>query len=157
VAAIRGRNTAETPVGGASEREIYWPFSITSDQDSFVDEYTEEYAAKLAEMEEDQWKSLSFPVMYDREDQIADAELRTFDWIIEKPSSKGSSSPRLYGFPVLPNTRTKGSSVGHKRLPVLHILNQAVSNCPPGRLEKSRLYRQAAPFTLHKRFFGIHG
>ena len=41
-------------------------------------------------------------------------------------------------------------------MPVLHILNQAVSNCPPGRLEKSRLYRQAAPFTLHKRFFGIH-
>ena len=104
MAAIRGRNTAEAPVGGhlcprlpvqttkeicASERRIYWPFSITSDQDSFVDEYTEEYAAKLAEMEEDQWESLSFPVMYDREDQIADAELRTFDWIIEKPSSKG--------------------------------------------------------------------
>jgi hypothetical protein len=40
-------------------------------------------------MEEDQWECLSFPVMNDREDQIVDAELRTFDWILEKPSNKG--------------------------------------------------------------------
>jgi hypothetical protein len=64
------------------------PSLPASDQDSFVDEYAQEYAAKLAEMEDDQWESLSFLVMDDREDQIADAELRTFDWILEKPSSK---------------------------------------------------------------------
>jgi hypothetical protein len=64
------------------------PSQPASDQDSFADEYAQEYAAKLAEMEEDQWESLSFPVMCDREDQIADAELRTFDWILENPGSK---------------------------------------------------------------------
>ena len=57
------------------------------DQESFAEEYAQEYAARIAELEEEQWESLSFPVMYDREDQIASADLSTFDWIFEKPRS----------------------------------------------------------------------
>ncbi|KAL2440891.1 hypothetical protein ABEF95_008482 [Exophiala dermatitidis] len=58
------------------------------DGDSFADEYAMVYAAKLAELEEQQWRSLWFPVMDDREDQIALAELRTFDWILQAPQGK---------------------------------------------------------------------
>ncbi|KAE8441097.1 hypothetical protein EG329_005864 [Mollisiaceae sp. DMI_Dod_QoI] len=61
------------------------------DQDPFVDEYAQEYATRLAEMEEEQWESLSFPVMYDREGQIATADLRTFDWIFEEPRREDRS------------------------------------------------------------------
>ncbi|KAF2025695.1 hypothetical protein EK21DRAFT_116550 [Setomelanomma holmii] len=55
---------------------------------SFADEYAEDCAAKLAEIEEDRWKSLHFHMMDDREEQIATAELRTFEWILEPPQDK---------------------------------------------------------------------
>lgn len=58
------------------------------DQDSFSDEYATLYAIKLAEMEEQQWRSLWFPTMDDREDQIAEAELKTFDWILRPPQDR---------------------------------------------------------------------
>lgn len=44
-------------------------------------------AAKLAEIEARAWESLNFPIMTDREDEIAEAELATFDWIFKKPRS----------------------------------------------------------------------
>ena len=52
---------------------------------SFADKYAEECATRLAESEEQRWKSLVFEVMDDREDQIAEAELKTFDWILQPP------------------------------------------------------------------------
>ncbi|KAH6662375.1 hypothetical protein B0J14DRAFT_685819 [Halenospora varia] len=51
----------------------------TPDAHAFVDEYAQEYATKLAEMEEALWESVSFRVMDDRENDISDAELRTFE------------------------------------------------------------------------------
>jgi hypothetical protein len=54
---------------------------------SFIDEYAQGYATKLAQIEAQAWESLSFPVMTDREDDIGEAELATFDWIFEKPRS----------------------------------------------------------------------
>lgn len=56
-----------------------------SDQDSFADKCAADYAIQLAELEEVQWRSLWFPLMDDREEQIAIAELKTFDWILRKP------------------------------------------------------------------------
>jgi chromatin segregation and condensation protein Rec8/ScpA/Scc1 (kleisin family) len=56
--------------------------------ESFIDEYAQNYATKLAQIEAGAWESLSFPVMTDREDDIAEAELATFDWIFEKPRSE---------------------------------------------------------------------
>ncbi|KAF8851240.1 hypothetical protein BDZ45DRAFT_767290 [Acephala macrosclerotiorum] len=46
------------------------------------------FATKLAEMESEIWESLSFPIMTDREDEIADVELETFDWIFKSPRSE---------------------------------------------------------------------
>lgn len=62
-------------------------FRPDSNPDSFVDDYAADYAIKLAELEEQQWRSLWFPVIDDREEQIARAELKTFDWILEPPQS----------------------------------------------------------------------
>lgn len=61
---------------------------LDSDADSFANEYAAGYAIKLAELEEQEWRSLCFPVMEDREDQIANAELKTFDWILQAPQGK---------------------------------------------------------------------
>lgn len=47
----------------------------------------EEYAMKLADVEGQVLESLSFPVMWDREDDIAPAELATFEWIFKQPRS----------------------------------------------------------------------
>jgi hypothetical protein len=55
---------------------------------SFLDRYVVDCATKLAEIEEERWKSLSFQVMDEREDAIADVELRTFDWILQPPQAK---------------------------------------------------------------------
>ena len=55
---------------------------------SFANRYATDCAAKLAELEEERWKSLSFQVMDDREDQIAEAELKTFEWILQPPQEK---------------------------------------------------------------------
>jgi hypothetical protein len=53
-----------------------------------INEYAHIFAAKLAESETTAWKSLSYPVIMDREDAIEPAELCTFDWIFEKPRSQ---------------------------------------------------------------------
>jgi hypothetical protein len=55
--------------------------------DPFANQYAAECATKLAEVEKERWKSLAFQVMDDREDQIAVAELKTFDWILRPPLS----------------------------------------------------------------------
>jgi len=47
----------------------------------------EGYATKLADLESKVLESLSFPVMWDREEDIAPAELATFDWIFKDPRS----------------------------------------------------------------------
>lgn len=60
----------------------------TSSPSFSVDGYTQQHVARLAELEEGLCESLSFPVMWDREDQIADAELKTFDWILQNPKSQ---------------------------------------------------------------------
>lgn len=52
---------------------------------SFVELYAKEYADKLADVEEEAWESLSFPIIKDREDQISEADLATFNWIFEEP------------------------------------------------------------------------
>ena len=62
--------------------------SLEQQPKSFIDEYAQEYATKLAQVEAGAWESLSFPVMTDREDGIAEAELTTFGWIFEKPRSE---------------------------------------------------------------------
>lgn len=58
---------------------------------SFADDYAEYCATKLAETEKDRWKSLAYEVMDDREDQIAEAEMKTFEWILQAP--RGSQLP----------------------------------------------------------------
>jgi hypothetical protein len=55
---------------------------------SFSDRYAADCATKLAKVEEERWKSLSFQVMDDREDHIADAELETFEWILQPPQDE---------------------------------------------------------------------
>ncbi|CAO2649187.1 Nn.00g101360.m01.CDS01 [Neocucurbitaria sp. VM-36] len=54
----------------------------------FEVDYAVDCAFELAEFEETQWRSLWFPVMDDREDQIAVAELKTFDWVLQPPQSR---------------------------------------------------------------------
>lgn len=56
-----------------------------TDSASFSDQYATACATRLAEVEEEQWKSLSFQIMDDREEHIADADLRTFRWILRPP------------------------------------------------------------------------
>jgi hypothetical protein len=51
----------------------------------FADVYAESCATKLAETERERWQSLSYQVMSDREDQIAEAEMKTFEWILQAP------------------------------------------------------------------------
>ena len=59
-----------------------------ADPDSFADKYAATYAVRLAELEEQHWRSLWFPVIEDREEQISIAELKTFDWILRAPQGK---------------------------------------------------------------------
>lgn len=63
----------------------YTVYAPSVNQDTFVDAYVVDFAIKLAEMEEQQWESLHFPVINDREEQIVSAELKTFDWILQPP------------------------------------------------------------------------
>lgn len=58
------------------------------EQGLFINCYARDYAAKLAAMEARVWQSLSFPVITDREDEIAPVELATFDWIFQPPPSE---------------------------------------------------------------------
>jgi hypothetical protein len=57
-------------------------------EESMIQDSAHGLATKLAEIESEVWNSLTFPIMTDREDEIADAELKTFDWIFELPRSK---------------------------------------------------------------------
>ncbi|PMD63790.1 uncharacterized protein K444DRAFT_626482 [Hyaloscypha bicolor E] len=57
-------------------------------EESIIQDTAHGFATKLAEIESEVWNSLTFPIMTDREDEIADAELQTFDWIFKRPRSK---------------------------------------------------------------------
>lgn len=56
-----------------------------ANRDDFTNEYASRYATTLAEVERLQWGSLWFPVIDEREEQITDAELETFNWILKPP------------------------------------------------------------------------
>jgi hypothetical protein len=50
---------------------------------SFTEIYAKDCALKLAESEARSWQSLSYEIIDDREDQIAETELDTFEWILQ--------------------------------------------------------------------------
>jgi hypothetical protein len=54
-------------------------------EESIIRDTAHGFATKLAEIEFEVWNSLTFPIITDREDEIADAELKTFDWIFRRP------------------------------------------------------------------------
>jgi hypothetical protein len=58
---------------------------VSIDQDVSAHTYAENCAKNLAQFELQQWKSLYFSVLNDREDQIIDAERETFEWILRPP------------------------------------------------------------------------
>jgi hypothetical protein len=55
------------------------------DQDFTAYSYAANCAKNLAKFELQQWKSLNYSVLNDREDQIIDAERETFEWILRPP------------------------------------------------------------------------
>lgn len=59
-----------------------------SDPELFTHNFAGAWAIALSEIEEGEWTSLRFPVMDDREEDIAIAELKTFEWILKEPQDK---------------------------------------------------------------------
>lgn len=77
------------PVGSdLSDRAANTLIESNSTTESIIRGTAHGLAAKLAEIEAQVWQSLTFPIMTDREDEIAIAELATFDWIFKKPRSE---------------------------------------------------------------------
>jgi hypothetical protein len=58
---------------------------VSIDQDFSAHTYAESCAKSLAKFELQQWESLHYTVLNDREDQIMDAERETFEWILRPP------------------------------------------------------------------------
>ena len=56
-------------------------------RDMIIEGAAHVFVTQLEDMESEVWASLKFPIMKDREDAIADAELKTFDWIFKEPRS----------------------------------------------------------------------
>lgn len=57
-------------------------------QESYIRGAAHAFATKLAKFESEVWESLAFPVMADREHEIVDAELETFNWVFKEPRSE---------------------------------------------------------------------
>ncbi|KAH7166454.1 hypothetical protein EDB81DRAFT_853098 [Dactylonectria macrodidyma] len=79
---VEDANTPRVPIGGKSDMNYDY------EQQGLETRLAREYAAKFARTEETVLDSLVFPIMRDRETEIATAEASTFDWIFRDPRAK---------------------------------------------------------------------